>query len=370
MKRGNGKESPAPPETGKETTMFNVLRWNRIKLDAAPGTLVYAGKKRDFAPSVLHLAYTADTLSETRPDPGQGVNLAQGCVNFLVVTGVHDADVIKTVGASLDLPPLFQEDVLNTGHRAGLAWADEETGFIIMRHLDAEGERVVNEQVSLVWRDGLVAVFLERDSGLLDGVLARIRQGRGRIRRSGAAYLMSAVLDGLVDSHTRTLTTLGDRAQDLENRLEEKLSDDLLGELYALKRETILFRNSLLPVREIFKGLLREDAEIAPDVVPFLQDAAGHHDQAIEGVAALHDILTSMIDYQISLIGIRTNKVMQLLTVIATIFIPLTFIAGVYGMNFDHMPELQWRYGYHAVIGLMAAVGVGMAVYFKRKKYL
>ena len=350
--------------------MFNALRWNRIKLDAAPGTLVYAGEKRDFAPSILHCAYTAEALSETRPESGLAVAPAEGCVNLLVVTGVHDADLVKSVGASLKLPPLFLEDVLNTGQRAGLAWADEATGFIVMRHLDAEGERVVNEQVSLVWRDGLVAVFMERDSGLLDGVLARIRQGRGRIRRSDAAYLMSAVLDALVDSNTRALTTLGDAAQDLENRLEERLSDDLLGELYALKRETILFRNALLPVREIFKGLLREDAEITPDVLPFLQDTAGHHDQTIEAAAALHDILKSMIDYQISLIGIRTNKVMQLLTVIATIFIPLTFIAGVYGMNFANMPELQWRYGYHLVVGIMVVVGVGMAVVFRRKKYL
>ena len=350
--------------------MFNALRWNRIKLDAAPGTLVYAGAKRDFTPSILHCAYGPDTLAETRIDPGADVVLTGGCVNFLVVTGVHDEDVIKSVGASLRLPPLPLEDVLNTGQRSGFTWADDTTGFIVMRHLDAEGERLVNEQVSLVWRDGLVAVFLERDSGLLDGVLSRIRQGRGRIRRSDASYLMSAVLDALVDSHTHALTALSDTAQGLENRLEEKLSDDLLGELYALKRETILFRNALMPVREIFKALLREDAEIAPEVIPYLQDTAGHHDQTIEAVAALHDILKTMIDYQISLIGIRTNKVMQLLTVIATIFIPLTFIAGVYGMNFPNMPELQWRYGYHAIMSIMGVVGVGMFLFFKRKKYL
>eukprot|EP00828_Plagiopyla_frontata_P046069 TRINITY_DN8068_c0_g1_i3.p2 TRINITY_DN8068_c0_g1~~TRINITY_DN8068_c0_g1_i3.p2 ORF type:complete len:220 (-),score=50.63 TRINITY_DN8068_c0_g1_i3:353-1012(-) len=181
---------------------------------------------------------------------------------------------------------------------------------------------------------------------------------------------MSAVLDDMVDSHTQALTTRSDTAQNLENRLEEKLSDDLLGDLYTLKRETSLSRNALLPVREIFKGLLREDAEIPQDVIPYLQDTAGHHDQTIETLSALHDILKSMIDYQISLIGIRTNKVMQLLTVIATIFIPLTFIAGIYGMNFANMPELQWRYGYHTIMGLMGAVGVGMAIYFKRKKYL
>lgn len=350
--------------------MFDWLRWNRMKLDAAPGTLVYAGEKRDFTPSVLHCAYNAQTLSEGTVPPGDPLPLAEGCVNLLVITGVHDADTVKSVGASLNLPPLLLEDVLNTGQRSRFEWADDITGFLVMRHLDTRETPMVNEQVSLVWRNGLVAIFLEREGSLLNGVLARIRQGRGRIRRSDSAYLMAAILDAVVDSHTQALTNLGETAQDLENRLSQKLTDDLLGELYALKREAILFRNALIPVRDIFKALLREDAEIADEVLPYLHDAAGHHDQTIEAVSALHDILKSMIDYQISLIGIRTNKVMQLLTVIATIFIPLTFIAGVYGMNFANMPELQWRYGYHTAMGLMLVLGVGMWIYFKRKRFL
>ncbi len=350
--------------------MFDFLRWNQIKLDAAPGTLIYAGEKRDFSPSLLHCAYNADGLTETRPAPETGVSPVAGCVNLLLVTGVHRAETVKTIGASLNLPALFLEDVLNTGQRSNFTWVDEVTGFIVMRHLTAEAGQVTDEQVSLFWRDNLVVVFLEQESNLLDGVLSRIRQGRGRIRRSDASYLMSAILDTLVDSHTMTLASVSDAAQDLENRLARGLSGDLLGELYALKRDTILIRNTLMPVREIFKGLLREDAEITADVLPYLQDTAGHHDQTIEAVSSLHDILKSMIDYQISLIGIRTNKIMQLLTIIATIFIPLTFIAGIYGMNFSYMPELQWHYGYHTIIGVMLVLGLGMLLYFKRKNYL
>jgi len=349
--------------------MFDFLRWNLLKLDAAPGTLIYAGEARDFTPTIIHCAYDAQSLDEHRemsagfaPDPGR--------MNLLVVTGVHQPELIKELSASLDLPLLYTEDVLNTGQRPTLAWADQNTGFVVMRHLMVEDAQVVNEQVSMLWRDGLVVVFLERESGLLDGVLSRIRQGRGRIRKADATYLMAAILDALVDSHTLALAAIGDLAQDLENRLTATLSDALLGELYELKRETILARNALMPERDIFKGLLRDDAEVPPDVLPYIQDTAGHHEQTLEGVVSMHDILKSMIDYQISLIGIRTNKVMQLLTVTATIFIPLTFIAGVYGMNFQHMPELTWRYGYHTVLGLMCAVGVGMLVYFKKKKYL
>ena len=350
--------------------MFDFLRWNLLKLDAAPGTMVYAGEKRDFSPSILHCAYGEDGLEERAVAPESGFTPVPGRVNLLVVTGVHQPEVVKSIGASLELSPLYIEDILNTGQRPTFAWADQNTGFLVMRHLVVVDGQVVNEQVSVVWREGLVAVFLERDSGLLDGVLTRIRQGRGRIRRADAVYLMASVLDALVDSHTLALAAIGDLAQDLESRLMQHLSDSLLGELYELKRETILARNALMPERDIFKELLHEDAEVPPDVLPFLRDTAGHHEQTLEGVSSLHDILKSMIDYQLSIIGIRTNKVMQLLTVTATIFIPLTFIAGVYGMNFANMPELQWRYGYHLALGLMLAVGVGMLTYFKRRKYL
>ncbi|WP_419786049.1 magnesium/cobalt transporter CorA [Pseudodesulfovibrio sp.] len=349
--------------------MFDFLRWNLLKLDAAPGTLIYAGEERSFKPSIRHWAYNAETLDE-HLEQGTSFRPDSGRMNLLVVTGVHEPELIKQLAVGLDLPPLYVEDVLNTGQRPIMAWADENTGFVVMRHVMVVDGRVVNEQVSMLWREGLVVVFLERESGLLDGVLSRLRQGRGRIRKADATYMMAAILDALVDSHTLALVTIGDLAQDLENRLMNALSDEMLGELYELKREIILARNALMPEREIFKALMRDDAEIPDDVMPFIQDTAGHHEQTLEGVISLHDILKSMIDFQISLISIRTNKVMQLLTVTATIFIPLTFIAGVYGMNFQNMPELSWRYGYHAVMVLMGVVGVGMFLYFKRKKYL
>ncbi|MEF2231161.1 MAG: magnesium/cobalt transporter CorA [Pseudodesulfovibrio sp.] len=350
--------------------MFDFLRWNLLKLDAAPGTMIYAGEERDFQPAILHCAYDAEGLEELALKPGAAFTPVPGRVNLLVVTGVHQPEMVKSLGADLDLPLLYVEDILNTGQRPIFAWADHKTGFLVMRHLIVADGQVVNEQVSMLWREGLVAVFLERESGLLDGVLARIRQGRGKIRRADAVYLMAAILDALVDSHTLALAAIGDLAQDLETRLMQNLTDSLLGELYELKRETILAHNALMPERDIFKGLLRDDAEVPSEVLPYLQDTAGHHEQTLEGVSSMHDILKSMIDYQISLIGIRTNKVIQLLTVTATIFIPLTFIAGVYGMNFAEMPGLHWAYGYHLVLGLMAVVGLGMLLYFKRKRFL
>lgn len=350
--------------------MFDFLKWNRVKLDAAPGTLIYAGAERDFTPSVTTYAYGPDGVAEECVLSADGVELAEGRINLVVVTGIHRTELVNGMGARLGISPLVLEDMLNTGQRPQFVWADDDTGFIVMKHMMVRDGLLKAEQVSLLWRDNLVAVFLERESDLLDGVLSRIRKGKGRIRRSDASYLMVAILDALVDQHMLALARFGDAAQNLEARLGLRVDDAILGELYELKREIILLRNLLLPIREIFKALLRDDTEIPDQVQPFLADVVGHHEQTLEGAAALHDILKSMIDYQISLIGIRTNRVMQFLTVIATVFIPLTFIAGVYGMNFKNMPELEWRYGYYAIMGLMGVIGAGMFWYFHRKKML
>ncbi|BCS86910.1 magnesium/cobalt transporter CorA [Pseudodesulfovibrio sediminis] len=350
--------------------MFDFLHWNQVKNDAAPGTLVYAGAKREFTPFVLHYAYNKEQVVEARYEDVSQCLLKKDMINLLVVTGVHVPDMIKSMGTTLNLPLLTLEDVMNTGQRPKMSWADDDTSFIVMKHVDVKNENLESQQVSIFWRDGLVILFLEKESDLLTGLINRINKGKGRIRNSDSSYLLTAILDTLVDREMATLGQLSEIAQDLENQLGQRTTDDLLGKLYELKRETILLRNILVPVREIFKNLMHEDAEIPETVLPFLRDTAGHQDQIVEGVTALHDILKSMVDYQISLIGIRTNNVMQFLTVIATIFIPLTFIAGVYGMNFQYMPELAWRYGYFYALGAMGVVGLAMLIYFMRKKFL
>lgn len=349
--------------------MFDHLRWSRVKHGEAPESLVYAGTQRTFSPFLLHYAYGDEDFIESRLDAGTPFSPIEDRINLLIVVGVHLPEVVKAVGASLNLSLLSLEDVMNTGQRPKFEWADDDTGFIVMKHMDVKEETLESEQVSLFWRQGLVVVFLEKESDLLGGLIQRIKMGKGRIRSSNSSYLLAAILDGLVDHQMLALTQISDSAQKLEGQLGQEVTNKFLGKIYELKRELILFRNMLLPVREIFISLLKEDAEIPETVLPYLRDIAGHHEQVVDGVTALHDILTSMIDYQISLIGIRTNKIMQFLTVIATIFIPLTFISGVYGMNFAYMPELHWKYGYFVALGVMGAIAVAMLVYFFRKRF-
>ena len=350
--------------------MFDHLRWSRIKHGEAPGSLVYAGTQRTFSPFLLHYAYRGEDFFESRLDAGTPFSPVEDRINLLVVVGVHLPEVVKAVGASLNLSLLSLEDVMNTGQRPKLEWVDDDTGFIVMKHMDIKEEALESEQVSLFWRQDLVVVFLEKESDLLSGLIQRIKKGKGRIRSSDSSYLLAAILDGLVDQQMSALTQTSESAQELEAQLGQEVTSAFLGKLYELKRELIFFRNILLPVREIFISLLREDAEVAETVLPYLRDIEGHHEQVVDGVTVLHDILRSMIDYQVALIGIRTHKIMQFLTIIATIFIPSSFIAGVYGMNFAYMPELQWKYGYFVALGVMGALVMVMLVYFFRKRFL
>lgn len=350
--------------------MFDFVQWTRSKRDVPPGTLIYAGEKKDFAPSMTGYCYDEQGLDELEASSASDITLQPGRTLFLHVQGVHKPTLIREFGQAFQLPPLALEDVMNTGQRPKHVWLDDETGFIVVKNVSIQDGNVHNEQISLFWREGIVIVFSENPTDLFDGILGRIRKGKGRIRKGGATYLVTAILDAVVDRHLSALSKLGESAEGLEAELLEKTTDDLLNVLYLLKRETILLRNTLVPVQEIFKKMLGEDAELNDITLAYLRDVADHHTQAVEGTVALHDILKSMIDHQISLIGIHTNKVMQFLTIIATIFIPLTFIAGVYGMNFQYMPELQWRYGYFISLAVMGVIGLGMFIYFFRKRML
>ncbi|WP_319542035.1 magnesium/cobalt transporter CorA [uncultured Pseudodesulfovibrio sp.] len=350
--------------------MFESLKWILSKQDTPPGSLVYAGDDKEFVPYAIIRSYDAENMIEKRCADVHDVVLEKGCVNFIHVVGVHQAELVQGLGKMLDFPLLALEDVMNTGQRPKYVSIDDETDFVVMKNTDVVDRQLVREQVSLFWRDGLVVFFSENENDLLDGIGARLNRKKGRIRQADSSYLVATILDALVDRQLKALAELGEAAVDLEAELLEKTTDDRLEQLYKIKRETILFRNLLMPIRDIFKSLLLEDAEFSKEVLPYLHDVAGHSDQAVEGAYALHDILKSMIDYQISLIGMKTNKVMQFLTVIATVFIPLTFIAGVYGMNFQYMPELQWRYGYFIALGIMGIIGGIMFVFFLKRKII
>lgn len=353
--------------------MFEYMKLFSDRRGAAPGTMEYAGRKRDFTPRLTHIAYDADGLVEQSYDPlGKAPDMNDGRVHFLSLTGVHEAEVVKSLGQWGGASPLMVEDILNTGQRPKLNEQDGQF-FVTLHNVDYDSgdKRIQEEQVSLLWSDRFLLAFQESEDDAWAPVLERLRKGSRRIRNGGVDYLVVALLDALVDGAMDTLGKLSVEVQDLESGLASSRDEQALLEVYRVRRDCILLlRNVLLPTFDVLSALKRNEVFAASDdAVQYLGDVLDHALHATEAAKVLHDILGGMMDVHISLAGMRMNNVMKVLTIVATIFIPLTFIAGVYGMNFKHMPELEYDWGYPAVLGVMLVTALGMVWYIVRKRW-
>jgi len=353
--------------------MLDFLQWFRVKKNLSPGSLVYAGSPKDFTPTLRLLSYSKDTLREETVTLDQCANLAADQTHLLMLSGIHDADMVKHVGQCFSLHALLLEDAMNTGSRPKLE-RTEDGVFILLKDVcfnPAEEWVVLQEQVSLYLKDNVVLVMQEAEHGPWDGLVDRIRKGKGRLRSAGAPYLAVALIDALMDRHYALLGIMSLKAEEIEAELDVRQNEDLLKKLYRLRREATLLRNSVMPIKDCLVELKRsEDDLFGEEVLPFLQDVRDHAAQVAEATGTLNELLTGILELQISLAGMRMNNVMRLLTMVATIFIPLTFLAGIYGMNFEVMPEIGWKYGYPALLGVMALTAIGMVLYFKRKDWL
>lgn len=353
--------------------MARFIRPTRKTLGQPPGSLVHVGEVYGQETTLARIEYDADHVVESRPKPEIALRplLPDGVV-WLDVDGVHDAAIIEAIGASAEIHPLVLEDVMHTGERPKL----EESGtslFVSLRMLRIleEPRDVDDEQVSLVLGRSWVISFQERQGDVFDAVRERIRDGRGRIRKTGADYLFSSLLDAVVDHYFVVLEDIGDRVEDVYERVTRNPSRLDLDAIRRLKRELLFMRKAVWPLREVLSRLEHgESLLVSPDVVPYLRDVYDHAVQILDTLETFREMLTSLMDVYLSSLANRTNEVMKVLTMITTLFIPLSFLAGLYGMNFRFMPELEWKYGYFVVLGLMAAVSVGMLIYFRKKRWL
>lgn len=351
--------------------MLDFLNWLTLKRDTPPGSLVYAGKQRSFSPTLAHCAFGPDGVTEQVLEDQLPNTDGDGRTHLIQLTGVHDPHKVKQVGEWLDIHPLLLEDIMNTGQHPKLN-PDEDALFMVFKDVDFNKEegRAKQHQLGIYWSGNTVLTFQEHRAKPWEGVLARIRSGKGRIRAGGPAYLTVALVDAIIDKYYVVLGALNERGRALEDALAERMTEETLMQLYALKREVVLLRSSFTSARDMLEELSHQDASPIPDEAqPYLDKVRVHAQQVTEAAAALHDILSDMLSLQLSLAGMHMNNVMKVLTIIATIFIPLTFLAGIYGMNFDAMPELHWRYGYPALMGLMVVVAGAMVIVFKRRDW-
>lgn len=357
---------------GRKLARKLVVRRGK-KAGAAPGTLVHIGREYDTAVPMRLIEYDDDEYEDVDEVDAQRIGQLRqpGKVSWLNVDGVHKPDLIETLGKELGLHPLVMEDIVNTDQRAKV---EDYEGYlyIVLRMLrfDPQENEILSEQLSLVLGPHFVLSVQEHPGDVFETVRDRLKTGR-RIRFMQADYLAYALLDAVVDHYFVMLEELGDQIEALEDELVVTATPETLEKIHHYKREMLLLRKSVWPLREVLSRLSRDDNPlVAPETRVFLRDVYDHTIHVIETVDTFRELLVGMLDVYLSSVSNRMNEVMKVLTIFATLFMPLTFIAGVYGMNFEYMPELEWRFGYPAVWGVMIVTVIGLLVFFRRRGWL
>jgi magnesium transporter len=343
------------------------------KAGLPPGSLVYVGDETAGKTTIEVIDYTWERIDEVSvQDAGDLAAYRDSeTVTWINITGLHEVGVVEKVGEIFGLHPLILEDILNTEQRPKMEDYDE-TIYVVMKMIGSlEDERVADEQISLVLGERYVISFQERPGDVFDPVRDRIRSPRWRARRFGADYLAYALIDALVDGYFHVIERFGERIETVDDLIISDPDPDTIRSIRELRRELIFLRKSVWPMREVISGLERSDSVlITQQTRIYFRDVYDHTIQVIDTLETYRDMAAGMLDIYLSSTSNRMNEVMKVLTIIATIFIPLSFIAGVFGMNFRNMPELEWGYGYPASLALMAGVAFVMLIYFRKKRWI
>jgi len=354
--------------------MRKLIKRSAKKAGSAPGTLVFVGEQKAETVTFTIIDYDADNLQETE------VASIDEClayrdkksVTWINISGLHDVEIIEKLGEKFNLHPLLMEDIVNTEQRPKLEDYDDYL-FVILKMLYSEGQNhvILHEQISLIVTPSVVISLQEKEGDVFDPVRQRIRKGKGRIRKSGTDYLAYVLIDTVVDHYFKVFEEIGIKIEELQEEVLANPSTEILQSIQNLKREMIFIRKSIWPLREIISGLLRsESVLIKEDILPYLRDVYDHTIQVIDTTETFRDMLSGMLDIYLSSLSNKMNEVMKVLTIMATIFIPLTFIAGIYGMNFEFMPELKWHWSYPVLWVVLITIFIAMVYWFKRKKWL
>lgn len=343
------------------------------KKGMSPGSVVFIGDRKAEKSSISVIEYNADNIMEKKD-----ILIAECAafkdtdkISWIDVTGLHDVDAVAELGRIFDIHSLVLEDIVNTNQRPKIEIFDDHF-FVVFKMLFSDPliAGIQSEQVSVIVTEKTVISFQERVGDVFDPLRERIRQAKGRIRTVGSDYLAYSILDIIVDNYFEILEKLGEEMETLEEELIKSPGSETLGKIYRMKREILSVRKAVWPLRDVVNRLEKgEIALINRKTMPFLRDLYDHIIQVIDNVEAMRDTVTGLLELYLSSVSFKMNDVMKVLTIISTIFIPLTFIAGIYGMNFENMPELKWHYGYFISLAVMALIFVLMILFFKKKKW-
>jgi len=354
--------------------MLKLFRKTARKVGLPPGTLVQAEEKKAEKARISLIDYDeaqfqekeAATIEECFPFKDKPT------VTWINIDGIHQADILEKIGAHFGIHPLVLEDIMNPAQRPKIEDFEDYIYVIVkMIYFDDKKKDIEVEQLSIILGPNFVISFQEKEGDIFNPIRDRIRKARGRIRKMKPDYLAYALLDTMVDHYFIVLEKLGEKIEGMEEELVTKPTPETLQSIHTLKRELIFLRKSIWPLREVISVLERgESSLIHKSTIIYLRDVYDHTIQVVDTIETFRDMVSGMLDIYLSSISNKMNEVMKVLTIIATIFIPLTFVAGLYGMNFKYIPELEWRWGYFAALFVMVIIGFGMVMYFRNKKWL
>jgi magnesium transporter len=355
--------------------MAKLIKKRSRKAGLPPGTLVHIGEKRAGEPKITLIDYDEANFQE------RDVKSVEECfpfrekptVTWINVEGVHQVEVVEKLGSCFGLHPLVLEDILNTDQRPKMEIYGDYIYIVAKMLYGSDPNRLVEaEQVSLILGSNFVISFQEGKEGdVFNPVRERIRSGKGLILKMGSDYLAYSLIDTIVDNYFLILERLGEKIESLEDELVAHPTTTTLHGIQKFKNEMTFMRRAVWPLREVVSGLGRKESPLINETTEiYLRDVYDHTVQVMDTIEVYREMLSGMVDIYLSSVSNRLNSVMKVLTIIATIFMPLTFIAGIYGMNFKYMPELEWRWGYPVVWLMVMIIGISMLIYFKKKKWL
>ncbi len=376
LRRWNSKRFGEPEErTAMKRRRHRKHRGESLFSDKAglsPGTPVFIGERKQQETQIEVVKFANDYVNVINGAALQDCVPVKDGVTWVNVFGIHDVELIGDLGRRFGIHPLTLEDIVNTSQRPKAEEFDDYFFVVLKMITYHEDSHEINiETVSMVFGAGFVISFQERDGDAFDPIRDRIRTAKGRVRRMGADYLAYALMDAIVDAYFVALEGIGDYIEQVEDEIVLRPEPEHMQEIHRLKREILFLRKSVWPLREEISAILKTESPlIQSETRVYLRDVYDHTIRVVDMVETFRDILSSMHDIYLSSVSNRMNEVMKVLTIIATIFIPLTFVVGVYGMNFEHMPELHWRWSYLGVWGLMMTMTIGMVLYFRKRRWL
>lgn len=355
---------------------MSKIKRNKQKksIGKAPGEVIYLGEKENLTTSLEVFDFSRETINKLNTNSIDEVLKfkGNGHITWINVNGLSHTDSIIKIGDFFKLHPLIVEDIVDTGQRPKIDEYDSYLFIVTKMLYFDEDKKFIDEHISFVIGEDYVLTFQESEKDVFNGVRSRLKTQKSRIRGAGADYLGFALLDAIIDNYFTIIDNITDQVEEIENQLfVENVSDTITKDIQYLKNEILKVRKSIFPSREVIGRIVKsESALINEKTVNYFKDLQDHIVLISENIDVVREMIWGLMDMYMTTVSNKMNSIMKVLTIIATIFIPLTFIVGVYGMNFEYMPELKSPYGYQIIWGVMILIFIGLLMYFRKKKWL